>query len=95
MNGLLCIYKEENMTSFDALRTIKRVFRTKKVGHSGTLDPNATGVLVVAINRATKSLSYRSASSTSILGRLALYSSDIAWRKVGDLVSKHTAIWVG
>lgn len=58
MNGLLCIYKEKNMTSFDALRTIKRVFKTKKVGHSGTLDPNATGVLVVAINRATKSLPY-------------------------------------
>lgn len=58
MNGLLCINKEENMTSFDALRKIKRVFHTKKVGHSGTLDPNATGVLVVAINRATKSLPY-------------------------------------
>lgn len=58
MNGLLCIYKEANMTSFDALRTIKRVFKTKKVGHSGTLDPNATGVLVVAVNRATKSLPY-------------------------------------
>ena len=58
MNGLICIYKEENMTSFDALRKIKKVFHTKKVGHSGTLDPNATGVLVVAINRATKSLPY-------------------------------------
>lgn len=46
------------MTSFDALRKIKKVFHTKKVGHSGTLDPNATGVLVVAINRATKSLPY-------------------------------------
>lgn len=58
MNGLLCIYKEANMTSFDALRKIKKVFHTKKVGHSGTLDPNATGVLVVAVNRATKSLPY-------------------------------------
>lgn len=58
MDGLLCINKEANMTSFDALRKIKKVFHTKKVGHSGTLDPNATGVLIVAINRATKSLPY-------------------------------------
>lgn len=58
MNGLLCIDKDEEMTSFDVVRQIKRTFKTKKVGHSGTLDPNATGVLVVAINRATKSLQY-------------------------------------
>ncbi|CAM3574229.1 tRNA pseudouridine(55) synthase TruB [Erysipelothrix urinaevulpis] len=58
MNGLICIYKEANMTSFDVVRQVKRVFHTKKVGHSGTLDPNAEGVLVCAINKATKSLSY-------------------------------------
>lgn len=58
MNGLICINKDANMTSFDVVKKVKRIYNTNKVGHSGTLDPNATGVLVIAINRATKSLQY-------------------------------------
>ena len=58
MNGLLCINKPQNMTSFDVVSQVRRTFHTKKVGHSGTLDPNATGILVIALNKATKSLPY-------------------------------------
>lgn len=54
MDGFLIINKDKDMTSHDVCSKIKRIFKTAKVGHTGTLDPNTTGVLVVAINRATK-----------------------------------------
>lgn len=57
MNGFLIINKKENMTSTDVVRKVKKEVQIKKVGHSGTLDPMTTGVLVIALNRATKYLS--------------------------------------
>ena len=58
MNGLLLLDKPQGMTSHDCVNRIRRIFQTKKVGHAGTLDPDATGVLVIAINRATKILQF-------------------------------------
>ncbi len=57
MQGFISIHKPEGMTSFDVVRKIKRVYKTK-AGHCGTLDPNATGLLIVAVGSATKSLPY-------------------------------------
>lgn len=57
MNGIICINKPKGKTSFDVVRYIQRELKVK-AGHSGTLDPNATGVLVVAINKATKALQF-------------------------------------
>ncbi len=54
MNGILVINKPAGMTSFDVVHQVKKRFQTKKVGHCGTLDPLATGVLVVCVNKATK-----------------------------------------
>ena len=54
MNGVILINKEKNKTSRDIVNEISRIFNTKKVGHTGTLDPIATGVLVVTIGRYTK-----------------------------------------
>jgi len=58
MDGFLNIYKEAGMSSHDVVNKIRKIFNTKKVGHAGTLDPNATGVLVVAVGRATKAIEY-------------------------------------
>ena len=58
MDGLFNIYKEAGLTSFDVVSKIRKITNTKSVGHSGTLDPNATGVLVVAVGRATKVIEY-------------------------------------
>lgn len=58
MNGILVINKEKGMTSFDVIRTIKKKFSIKKIGHAGTLDPLATGVLVVLLGSATKLSNY-------------------------------------
>ena len=54
MNGVLVINKPKKVTSRDVVNEICRIFNTKKVGHTGTLDPIATGVLVICIGKATK-----------------------------------------
>lgn len=54
MNGLLIVNKEKNYTSRDVVNIISKIFNTSKVGHAGTLDPIATGVMVIAIGSALK-----------------------------------------
>ncbi|MBP3461349.1 MAG: tRNA pseudouridine(55) synthase TruB [Bacilli bacterium] len=54
MNGVLLVNKEKNYTSRDIVNIISKILKTKKVGHTGTLDPIATGVLVVCIGTSTK-----------------------------------------
>jgi tRNA pseudouridine55 synthase len=58
MNGILNINKSLGMSSFDVVRKIKRIAHTKKVGHTGTLDPEASGVLPICIGGATKFADY-------------------------------------
>lgn len=54
MDGIIITDKEKNVTSRDEVNKISKEFKTKKVGHTGTLDPIATGVLVICIGKATK-----------------------------------------
>lgn len=54
MTGFVFLDKEEGMTSFTAARRLGRIFDTKKVGHTGTLDPMATGVMVIAVEHSTR-----------------------------------------
>ena len=54
MNGILIVDKEKGMTSRDVVNQISKIFNTKKVGHTGTLDPIATGVLVILLGKYTK-----------------------------------------
>ena len=56
MNGIIVINKEKGMTSRDVVNIVSKRLKTKKVGHSGTLDPLATGVLVLGVNKYTKLL---------------------------------------
>jgi len=58
MNGFLLVDKAGGMTSHDVVAKVRRRFATKKVGHAGTLDPMATGVLVIGIGNATRLLQY-------------------------------------
>ena len=53
-SGLLVVNKPKNVTSRDVVNEVSKIFKTKKIGHTGTLDPIATGVLVLTINKATK-----------------------------------------
>lgn len=56
MNGILCVYKEKDYTSFDVVAVMRKICGTKKIGHGGTLDPMATGVLPIFIGKATKAI---------------------------------------
>ena len=54
MNGIINIYKEKGFTSHDVVAKLRGIFKQKKIGHTGTLDPDAEGVLPVALGNATK-----------------------------------------
>lgn len=54
MDGILNIYKEKGYTSHDVVAKLRGILKTKKIGHTGTLDPDAQGVLPVCVGRATK-----------------------------------------
>jgi tRNA pseudouridine55 synthase len=58
MNELLLINKPQNMTSFDVVAIVRKSLNIKKVGHTGTLDPNAEGLMIVLIDKATKALPF-------------------------------------
>lgn len=78
-SGVLTVNKPEGMTSHDVVNRIRRLYCTKKVGHTGTLDPMATGVLVLLIGRAAKAAEYLSCDSKTYLTTLHLgLTSDTA-----------------
>lgn len=54
MDGVINIYKPKGITSFDVIRQLKKILKTSKIGHTGTLDPLATGVLPICVGKATK-----------------------------------------
>lgn len=54
INGVINIYKEKGYTSHDVVAKLRGILRQKKIGHTGTLDPDAEGVLPVCLGRATK-----------------------------------------
>lgn len=58
MDGILILDKPEGLSSHDCVNEARRALHTRKVGHSGTLDPEASGVLVLAVNRGTKVLEF-------------------------------------
>ena len=58
IHGFINLYKPLSWTSHDCVARVRRVLNTKKVGHGGTLDPLATGVLPLAVGRATRLLQY-------------------------------------
>ena len=58
MDGILIVNKPCGMTSHDVIYKVRKIYKTKQVGHTGTLDPMATGVLVVLIGRAVKASEY-------------------------------------
>jgi len=62
MNGVVVVNKPEGWTSHDVVAKLRRIYGTKRVGHTGTLDPLATGVLVVCLGQATRIVEYLTAA---------------------------------
>ena len=70
--GILVLDKPAGMTSHDCVAIIRRLFHTRKVGHTGTLDPMATGVLPILLGRAAKAAEYLSAEDKHYIAGLRL-----------------------
>lgn len=70
--GVLCVYKEQGYTSHDVVNKIRRLYGTRQVGHTGTLDPMAEGVLVVMVGRAVKASELLSADTKEYVAGLKL-----------------------
>ena len=80
IEGVFAIYKDEGLTSHDVVREIRRLTHQKRVGHAGTLDPCAKGVLVVGVGRAaTKTLKLVVGTEKEYLTRIKL-----GWRSTTD-----------
>ena len=87
MNGFLVIDKPSGMTSHDVVAKIRKRFGTKRVGHAGTLDPMATGVLVIGLGNATKLMQYVVDGSKSYEATIALGAATHTDDKEGNVIS--------
>lgn len=56
INGIINVYKERGFTSFDVVAKLRGILHERKIGHTGTLDPEATGVLPICIGNANKGM---------------------------------------
>lgn len=70
MDGIIPLFKERGMTSHDCVNQLRKILHTKKIGHSGTLDPNVDGVLPICVGKATKVVEYLMESGKQYQGEL-------------------------
>lgn len=87
MDGVIIVNKPAGMTSHDVVNRIRKIFKTKKVGHCGTLDPDATGVLVVAVNKATKLLQFLTADNKEYVATLSLGTATDTYDASGQVTA--------
>ncbi|MDR7329555.1 tRNA pseudouridine(55) synthase TruB [Corynebacterium guangdongense] len=86
-SGLVVVDKPAGMTSHDVVARLRRYFGTRKVGHAGTLDPMATGVLVAGINRGTKFLAHLVAATKSYDATIRLGAATTTDDMEGEVIS--------
>lgn len=93
MNGIVALWKEKGMTSHDCVIKLRRLFKTKKVGHTGTLDPSVEGVLPICIGSATKMVEFMLNSGKAYAGEITLgyttTTEDADGEKVEEMVIDH------
>ena len=92
MNGFFLLKKEQGYSSNSVVQEIKKKIKVKKVGHLGTLDPMATGLLVLAVNRATKFSNYFLESDKSYDVEVELWCSTDTDDSTGNILSQSNSI---
>ena len=92
--GLVVVDKPGGMTSHDVVSRVRRLARTRRVGHGGTLDPMATGVLVVGVERGTRLLTYVVGSDKSYLATIRLGESTVTDDAEGEVLGRTSAAGV-
>ncbi|MCI6190637.1 MAG: tRNA pseudouridine(55) synthase TruB [Clostridium sp.] len=88
MNGVLNIFKNKGMTSFDVVSRVRKIANEKKVGHTGTLDPEAEGVLPVCIGKATKIIDYIMDSEKGYSVKFKLGIKTTTYDLEGDIIEE-------
>lgn len=83
--GFLLVDKPAGMTSHDVVARARKIFATRKIGHAGTLDPMATGVLVLGVNAGTRLLGHLSLSDKSYVGTIRLGATSSTDDREGEL----------
>ncbi|MTE13409.1 tRNA pseudouridine(55) synthase TruB [Nocardia aurantiaca] len=91
LGGLLIVDKDGGWTSHDVVAKCRRLLRTKKVGHAGTLDPMATGVLVLGVERATKLLGQLTLTTKAYTATIRLGQSTITDDAEGEVTATAAA----
>src|SRR6185295_17232072 len=86
-DGLIVVDKPAGMTSHDVVARVRRLAKTRRVGHGGTLDPMATGVLVIGVNRATRLLTYVIGTSKSYAATIRLGRSTVTDDAEGEVTA--------
>lgn len=89
--GLVIVDKNEGITSHDVVSRCRKLFDTRRVGHAGTLDPMATGVLVVGVERATKLLGLLSLNTKSYTATIRLGAATDTDDRMGEVISQSDA----
>jgi tRNA pseudouridine55 synthase len=87
VSGLLVVDKQAGMTSHDVVARVRRLAGTRKVGHAGTLDPMATGVLVLGLNRATRLLGHLTLTDKRYVATIHLGASTTTDDAEGEVTS--------
>lgn len=88
MNGILLVNKEKNFTSRDIVNNISKNLKIKKVGHAGTLDPLATGLMVIGIGKATKILDLLTLDKKEYIATVKMGISTDTLDITGNIVNK-------
>lgn len=92
MDGILPLWKPKGMTSHDCVFKLRKILQTKKVGHTGTLDPDVTGVLPICIGRATKVAEYLTEAGKAYEGEVTIGYSTTTEDASGECVVKKNVI---
>lgn len=88
MDGVLNIYKPSGISSFDVVRKIMKLCNTRKVGHTGTLDPLASGVLPICVGKATKIVDYLMSETKTYKAQLKLGITTDTYDREGSIISE-------
>ena len=88
MEGIIPLWKPRGMTSHDCVFRLRKILKTKKVGHSGTLDPDVDGVLPICVGKATKVVEYLQESNKLYVGEITLGFSTETEDASGEIVAK-------
>lgn len=88
MDGILAIHKEVGMTSHDVVFKLRKILKTKKVGHTGTLDPEVSGVLPICIGKATRVSDYVMESGKTYKAEVTIGVSTTTEDQTGDIVEE-------